>query len=195
MATTSRGLIYPASTDHTRLWEHLENLATSADTAIGTATAAGPLCKLVLNANFPVANNSNSVSVPFASGSEAIKTVAGMHSTSVNTTRITPTVAGYYEFSAVTVFAVNTSGFRTHSIGKNGTRQASEGGIYNSAALPSGANAVLPQISVILSMNGSTDYAELFCFQNSGGALNAIGDGSVTNTGNTVFSCKYLRAL
>lgn len=40
MPTTSRGLIYPASTEHTRIWEHLQNLATSADTAIGTVASA-----------------------------------------------------------------------------------------------------------------------------------------------------------
>jgi hypothetical protein len=34
MPLTPRGLIYPAEADHTRLWEHLENLADSADTAL-----------------------------------------------------------------------------------------------------------------------------------------------------------------
>lgn len=36
MPTTPLGITYPASTDHTRLWEHLQNLATTADTAIGS---------------------------------------------------------------------------------------------------------------------------------------------------------------
>lgn len=34
MATTPRGLIYPAETGHTRLWEHLQNLAESADAGL-----------------------------------------------------------------------------------------------------------------------------------------------------------------
>lgn len=196
MATTALGLIYPASTGHTRLWEHLQDLATSADTAITTATAPKPLCKLVLNANFSIANNSNTVTISFGSGSEAVKTVAGMHSTSVNTSRITPTVAGYYEFSGAVSLAGNTTGFRTHSIGKNGVRQAPEGGVYTSSGLPAGPTVlVLPQITTILAMNGTTDYAELFCYQNSGGALNAIGDGNPATTNNTTFTCKYLEPL
>lgn len=35
MPLTPRGLIYPVEADHTRLWEHLQNLADSADDAIG----------------------------------------------------------------------------------------------------------------------------------------------------------------
>ena len=34
MPTTSRGYVYPASTDHTRLWEHLQNLANSVNTDV-----------------------------------------------------------------------------------------------------------------------------------------------------------------
>lgn len=37
MPTTTKGIEYPASTGHTRIWEHLQDLATSADTAIDSA--------------------------------------------------------------------------------------------------------------------------------------------------------------
>ncbi|MGW4886899.1 glycine-rich domain-containing protein [Streptomyces murinus] len=33
-ASTSKGIVYPQSTDHTRLWEHLQTLATTADSVI-----------------------------------------------------------------------------------------------------------------------------------------------------------------
>ncbi|WDO09967.1 hypothetical protein ME763_32270 [Streptomyces murinus] len=33
-ASTSKGIVYPQSTDHTRIWEHLQTLATSADGVI-----------------------------------------------------------------------------------------------------------------------------------------------------------------
>lgn len=38
MPTTASGIIYPDSSGHNRLWEHLESLATSADTAIGASS-------------------------------------------------------------------------------------------------------------------------------------------------------------
>jgi hypothetical protein len=153
-----------------------------------------PLCRLILNANFSVANNSNAVSVPFGSSSEHIKTHSTMHSTVTNNTRIIAPVPGIYEFTAVTVFAPNTTGFRTHSIAKNGVRQGPEGGIYNSAALPVGANAPLPGITTQMTM-AANDYAELFCYQNSGGPLNIIGDGNPATTANTIFCGRYLRPL
>lgn len=34
MPTTPRGIVYPASSDHTRLWEHLQTLASTADAAV-----------------------------------------------------------------------------------------------------------------------------------------------------------------
>jgi hypothetical protein len=35
MPDTTRGYTYPASTDHTRIWEHLQTLATDIDTDVG----------------------------------------------------------------------------------------------------------------------------------------------------------------
>jgi hypothetical protein len=40
MPTTGRGYVYPASTDHDRIWEHIQNLATSVDTDISALTSA-----------------------------------------------------------------------------------------------------------------------------------------------------------
>jgi hypothetical protein len=40
MPTTSRGYVYPASTDHDRIWEHIQNLATSVDTDVASLTSA-----------------------------------------------------------------------------------------------------------------------------------------------------------
>lgn len=191
MATTASGIYYPVITDDVDVSGDMLLMATSLETLI-----AKPLCKLILNANFSVANNSNAVSIPFASGSEAIKTHTGMHSTTVNTTRVIPPLAGYYEVEASSAFAINTSGFRTHSIGKNGVRQAPEQGIYNSAALPSGGTGCpLPIVKTELSANGSSDYFELYMFQNSGGALNALGDGNSNTTMNTIFTVRYVRPL
>lgn len=39
MPTTSEGFRYPASTDHTRLWEHIQNLASDLNAAISSIKA------------------------------------------------------------------------------------------------------------------------------------------------------------
>lgn len=41
MPTTAKGLVYPSSGDHTRIWEHLQNLATSIETALDTLLPPG----------------------------------------------------------------------------------------------------------------------------------------------------------
>lgn len=190
MAQTASGIVYPTLTDDPDIPGDMLAMANSIEPFI-----AKPFCRLILATNFGLANNTNSATIPFGSGSEQAKSHASMHSTTVNNTRIIPPIPGWYEFRAVTSFAVNATGFRTQTIGKNGVRQCPESGIYNSAALPTGANTILPQLTVELAMNGTTDYAELFAFQNSGGTLNVTGDGNPTTTINTVFVCKYIRPL
>jgi hypothetical protein len=59
MAETPRELIYPESDAHTRLWEHFQSLADSADDAITAAIAAAA----------PV--DSGGVTVPYATGYKA----------------------------------------------------------------------------------------------------------------------------
>jgi len=39
MATTARGYTYPASSDHVRMWEHIETLAEDVDDDVGTLVA------------------------------------------------------------------------------------------------------------------------------------------------------------
>jgi hypothetical protein len=56
MPETPRGIIYPESDAHTRLWEHLQNLADSVDDAIADAAAAAAL------------PDSGWTAVPYASG-------------------------------------------------------------------------------------------------------------------------------
>lgn len=186
--TTAFGIPYPQLSDDVDVSDDFRLMAEKLQDIL-----ANPTCKLILPAAFGVANNNNTVTLPFGVGSEAIKTDASMHSTTVNNTRIIPNKPGFYLFSVMVTFAPNTTGFRTCSIGKNGVRQGPENGIYNSAALPVGANATLPMAHTILQMNGTTDYAECFAFQNSGGALNVVGDGTTTNTGNTTFLCARVR--
>lgn len=189
MPTTSRGLVYPDSGGNVELWTHLQNLATSADTAIGTAVAPGPICKLQLQGTQSIANNTN-LPVQFGTSTEIIKTDASIHSTTVNTTRVIPNKAGYYQVTGISWWTNNTSGQRGCFLGKNGGPVAPE---YNwNTTLPN-FEFVVPQLSTVLSANGTTDYFEFYVFQNSGGALNLLGSGAGTRV--TMFEVVYLRGL
>jgi hypothetical protein len=91
--------------------------------------------------------------------------------------RFTPTIAGYYQINAnlnFTTAAINTFGFSV--LYKNGASiNVGSTGTNNTAV------GIVSTISTLIYMNGSTDYLELYAFQNSGGALNILnGAGTVS---------------
>jgi hypothetical protein len=92
----------------------------------------------------------------------------GWHSTSVNTSRITPNKAGWIRFSATVPWAVNATNRRGVAIDVNGTNRRYGNMILATATASQNVYAVG---TWTLSFNGSTDYAELVAYQNSGGAL------------------------
>lgn len=99
---------------------------------------------------------------------------SGMHSTSVNTSRITISEAGVYSLAAGVRFAANATGERLVNILLNGTT------IIAQARTP--ANAV---VSAATSIGVSTlyalvagDYVEVQVYQSSGGNLNVEVSGS-----------------
>jgi hypothetical protein len=103
---------------------------------------------------------------------------------SVTNYRFTPTVAGYYQIiGGVADVSGGTSGGLKAYLYKNGA-------LYTYTNIPMTNTGVISQCSTIMYFNGSTDYVELWCAQNSGGSLN-IGGGA---TSGTMFSGCYLRA-
>jgi len=86
--------------------------------------------------------------------------------------RFTPTVAGYYQVNAQSLFAFGVSGTGTClvSIYKNGVLLKEGSRIYISAN-SSGAAVV----SALIYLNGSTDYAEIYAQQASGTNQNLTG--------------------
>lgn len=107
----------------------------------------------------------------------------GFHSTSVNTARVTPIVAGTYKVFGQCAYATNTTGDRGAHVKKNGTGidSLAYGGApaMNGTALLAG----IAHCSGTVSMNGTTDYLELYATQNSGGNLNTfyVGAGLTTS--------------
>ena len=96
--------------------------------------------------------------------------------------RFTPTVAGYYQVNASINYAGTALGGNVIiAIYKNG------GEVYRGNRITSSAAGAETGIvgCVQLSMNGSTDYIELYTFQNSGGNLtlfSGLMDGCLVRT-------------
>jgi hypothetical protein len=88
--------------------------------------------------------------------------------------RFTPTIAGYYIINGSVALAAS-SGFCTVAIFKNGSLAFAGG----QAALLSGYTIV--NVSSMVYFNGTTDYVELYCLQNSGLTLNTISGGAGYN--------------
>jgi hypothetical protein len=79
--------------------------------------------------------------------------------------RFTPTVAGYYQINAQTRDATGAaSGVLYCSIYKNGSA-------YKQSSGPVAVAGLSINVSVIINFNGSTDYVEVYAFQNSGSAM------------------------
>lgn len=97
--------------------------------------------------------------------------------------RFTPTVAGYYLITG-TVNFVNSVSFATATIYKNGA-EFKRGTITGSAA----ASGFSSNVAALVHLNGSTDYVELYTFQNSGSAQD-----TATGAEKTYFQAHWARA-
>lgn len=162
-------------------------IVASADvTALAALTTAKPLVRLIQQAAQSIANTPATVALTFGSGSEDIDTHA-FHDVSTNTSRVTPTIAGYYRCTATYAVAANTATQLLVVLGKNGALVQPL--VRHTPAATSAAKSVTT--TAILSANGSTDYFEMLVQQNSGGALNTQVGGSV----NSVFEVEFLRSL
>lgn len=87
-----------------------------------------------------------------------------------NTTnyRFTPNVAGYYQFNAIVTIGGASSGIVTTQIWKNGTN-------ISSSWMPMNGQYNGTTVSTLLYMNGSTDYVELYVYQNGGATQTVLG--------------------
>ncbi|HEV2778699.1 MAG TPA: hypothetical protein VGX25_04790 [Actinophytocola sp.] len=101
---------------------------------------------------------------------ELVDTING-HSTSSNTSRYTPSVAGYYRCSGIVALAANTTGDRAAQFKKNGS--AVDGAPYFSVPAVNGTGFVSTTVfaEAMIFCNGTTDYVELYVGQNSGSTL------------------------
>lgn len=96
------------------------------------------------------------------------------HSTTTNTDRYTAATPGWYRVNATIYFAASTAGsIRQANIYKNGAVvTGGTGGVrYTAAAVPNGA-IIVNSPTVLVYLNGTTDYVQVYANQDSGAGLN-----------------------
>jgi hypothetical protein len=111
--------------------------------------------------------------------SEAVDN-GGLHSTAVNTHRVTIPAggAGTYLVIAKTYYDANATGVRQNRIHKNGAEFST---LNPAAHVTAGQPTIVPQVLVLELVAG--DYVSLAAYQSSGGALNIVGG---ANNGTTL---------
>ena len=100
------------------------------------------------------------------------------HSSAPNPSRYTPPVAGYYEcFGTVVLGATGAYDFLAQ-FRKNGNVVLGAAPYGSTRTFASGFVAVTAQAFATFSMNGTTDYIELWTNQNSGGPISTFSNGT-----------------
>ncbi len=151
--------------------------------ALVQASSGKPLVRLVQAVAQSIADNTVTA---LTFSTEDLDT-HGFHSTSSNTSRITPTVAGYYRLHGVYLTTYPSSlATMGAAIGKNGSAQAPW-----ARGNPNLGGSRTSEVTAILSANGSTDYFELLAYQDSAGSANTAVGGAFSS----VFECEFLRPL
>ena len=169
----------------------MSSVVISGDTS-GSITLAAPAVSGTNTATLPAATGTVMVSgnMPafraYASGGQSVGNSSFTKITLNNETfdtnnnfdsttnyRFTPTVAGYYQINGQVFFTGSALGYVQLSIYKNGTAYSYGGGTPNNTYI--GGQVT---ISDVVYFNGSTDYVELFGWQNSGGSLTTFTSGN-----------------
>lgn len=114
----------------------------------------------------------------------------GFHSTSVNPSRVTPTISGLYLCIVVGHFAANATGDRRVYFTLNGGLLPPVGRAINLSNAASTATT-----SRIVQCNGTTDYIEGNAYQSSGGDLAFVGNADGTNTFQSLMSVHRIAPL
>lgn len=133
-----------------------------------------PLCVVTFSTAQPVSSGGAGLTVAW---NQTTTDDSGMHSNTVNPSRITPSYAGWYVVTTSINWAANATGYRQVRVSQNGSTTWGERDVT-----ATGSGQVASFTSIPTWSNGSTDYFEIDVFQNSGGSLNiqsAISSASV----------------
>ena len=168
------------------------NTVLTADSAEATglkwATPSGSAFNGVLLSNSSDVSISNNTDTKLTFATETFDTNS-YHSAVTNTTRITVPSTGYYAITWTISWAYNSTGRRVQTLFKNGNAVVTFPlGVDGASSYASNT----PSRSITLYLTAS-DYLEINLFQNSGGALNALGDAGAGALA-TTFAAQYLGA-
>jgi hypothetical protein len=137
---------------------------------LNVTTVAKPIGRLIQQPASQALADNTAVAVTFGTGSTVYDTNS-FHSESSNTTRVTPSIAGYYRFSGVVFFETEASPVvASANFRFNGTTNLAAAWRAGTASIGLQAFSGLTQVTI--AMNGTTDYVELMALQDSAGADN-----------------------
>jgi hypothetical protein len=152
--------------------------------AIKRTSKDTPVCRLVQAAAQSMPDNV-ATALTFAAGSEVTDN-DGFHDTVTNNTRITPTFPGWYLFTgAVYLAAATTPVTREAYFRQNGATSIAPGSRDVGLAITSAIDVEPAYIYC----NGTTDYVELICRQDSAAAVNT----NVASQQTSAFGCTLVR--
>lgn len=100
------------------------------------------------------------------------------HQNSPNPTRYTPSVSGYYKAWGLIAYPASGAFDILAQFRKNGAVVVGAAPYGGTRTASSGFIAMTAQSQATFSMNGTTDYLELWTNQNSGGALSTFSNGT-----------------
>lgn len=172
MPTTTNGVPYPAGTSALSTWAAtMLALAQWIDDRLNT------ICKVYQGTTATTLTTAVAAVLPMDAEEADPK---AMHSTSVNTSRITVATAGRYHLQGQVAFAANAVGYRTATILKNGV-QVGQSRVMAPPTLPG-----VVQVDATVTASAA-DYFELQASQSSGGNL-----ATVVGAGNTYLFARLL---
>ena len=164
--TSNRGYRYPQSTDHDRLWEHYQNLATDIDEDVNNIVERP---RFVGTFSATIANNSITTLTPAA----VLVNVGGMWTSGTDIT-IPAGQDGEYEVGVLLRYAsqATPSGQRHGRIHVNGSEYMTflESAVSNTAATNIVCSGVIP---LVLAGGDTVSFAG---YQTSGGSLGIVGN-------------------
>ena len=123
-----------------------------------------------------------------ATGGEAIQFPSedfdplAWHNGSTLTNLIVPNIEGYYQVHACTSFVASASGTIRRAIIQAKSYNSGPYDMAGASALPHASVRPLLSVSTIVYLNGTTDYVQLFAYQDTGSNLNtSVADGTTTS--------------
>lgn len=160
--TSNRAYTFPTSNDDVRPYEDIQALAEDVDADVNTIVNK-PIGRITVTGTQALADNTQ-VAIQFPT--DDIDT-HNQHDPAVNNTRVTPNVAGYYRFDGAIFFNEQTTPASIDAnFRKNGVTNLPSGGRMPGSATI--ASAIF--LTLVVAMNGSSDYIEAMGRQDSAGA-------------------------